>query len=111
MSHKEEISHYIDFVRVWYGYDTDPEPEAVADDRLMRLSFGPSRGRCQVRIWPCVVLVMGILLVDGWIGGFEVKVNIWEMYVPSRDDVMIQSSWKPSQQIGSSPTTLDYIGY
>lgn len=28
--------------------------------------------------------------------------------IPSRDEVMIQSSWNPTQQIGSSPTILDW---
>jgi hypothetical protein len=28
-------------------------------------------------------------------------------HIPSSDDVMIQSFWNPSQQIGSSPTILD----
>jgi hypothetical protein len=28
--------------------------------------------------------------------------------LPSREEVMIQSSWKPSQQTGSVPTTLDF---
>ena len=27
--------------------------------------------------------------------------------IPSSEDVMMESSWKPSQQIGSSPTILD----
>jgi hypothetical protein len=30
------------------------------------------------------------------------------MLLPSRDEVRIQSSWNPSQQSGSSPTTFDY---
>lgn len=29
-------------------------------------------------------------------------------HIPSRDEVMMLSSWNPSQQMGSSPTTLDY---
>lgn len=28
--------------------------------------------------------------------------------IPSRDEVMMLSSWNPSQQMGSSPTILDY---
>lgn len=27
--------------------------------------------------------------------------------IPSREEAMMQSSWKPSQQIGSDPTILD----
>lgn len=27
--------------------------------------------------------------------------------IPSREEVMIQSSWNPSQEIGSEPTILD----
>lgn len=30
-----------------------------------------------------------------------------EMYVPSKEDVKMESSWNPSQQIGSEPTIFD----
>jgi hypothetical protein len=34
--------------------------------------------------------------------------DVDEKVIPSREEAMMQSSWKPSQQIGSDPTILDY---
>ena len=84
-------------------------PDQIRSPRHSHWWLMTRRGRCNYR-W-------GLLEVDPRCGcGLDERVVLafarwgdgWgEWVVPSRDEVMIESSWKPSQQIGSSPTILD----